>query len=105
MAYERPRDSKIVGRLRSLDIVDGQQRLLTLYIFILAISERIHFHDKDAASEIIQEFLLLPKRRGLNVNTRIVPSFKDRTQFRNIWNRINTPEKLKDILNLSLIHI
>ena len=99
VAYERPRDSKIVGRLRSLDIVDGQQRLLTLYIFILAISERIHFHDKDAASEIIQEFLLLPKRRGLNVNTRIVPSFKDRTQFRNIWNRINTPEKLKDILN------
>lgn len=98
VAYERPRDSKIVGRLRSLDVVDGQQRLLTLYIFILAIAERIHHYDKQAASEIIQEFLLLPQRRGLNVNTRIVPSFKDRSQFRALWDRINTPEKLKDTL-------
>jgi uncharacterized protein with ParB-like and HNH nuclease domain len=98
VAYERPRDSKIVGRLRTLDIVDGQQRLLTLYIFILAIAERIHHYDKLAASEIIQEFLLLPQRRGLNVNTRIIPSFKDRSQFRGIWDRINTPEHLKEIL-------
>ncbi|MCL6273297.1 DUF262 domain-containing HNH endonuclease family protein [Muricauda sp. 2012CJ35-5] len=98
VAYERPRDSKITGRLRSLDIVDGQQRLLTLYIFMLAIAERIHFYDKEAASEIIQEFLLLPQRRGLNVNTRLVPSFKDRSQFRAIWDRINTPEHLKDTL-------
>lgn len=98
VAYERPRDSKITGRLRSLDIVDGQQRLLTLYIFMLAIAERIHFYDKEAASEIIQEFLLLPQRRGLNVNTRIVPSFKDRSQFRAIWDRINTPEHLQETL-------
>lgn len=98
VAYERPRDSKITGRLRSLDIVDGQQRLLTIYIFMLAIAERIHFYDKEAASEIIQEFLLLPQRRGLNVNTRIVPSFKDRSQFRAIWDRINTPEHLQETL-------
>ncbi|WP_400073271.1 DUF262 domain-containing protein [Zobellia russellii] len=98
VAYERPRDSSIVGRLRTLDIVDGQQRLLTLYIFILAIAERIHFYDKQAASEIIQEFLLLPQRRGLTYNTRIIPSFKDRSQFRAIWDRINTPENLKETL-------
>ena len=98
VTYERPRDSKIVGRLRSLDIVDGQQRLLTLYIFMLGIAERIHFYDKDIASEIIQEFLLLPQRRGLDVNTRIIPSFKDRSQFRAIWDRINTPEHLKETL-------
>ena len=99
VTYERPRDSKVVGRLRSLDIVDGQQRLLTLYIFILAISERMHFYDKEGASEIIQEFLLLPQRRGLNVNTRIVPSFNDRSQFRTIWERVNTAEHLKEILS------
>lgn len=98
VAYERPRDNNIVGRLRSLDIVDGQQRLLTIYIFILAIAERIHFYDKDSASEIIQEFLLPSQRRGLNINTRIVPSFKDRSQFRALWDRINTPEHLQETL-------
>lgn len=98
VAYERPRDNNIVGRLRSVDIVDGQQRLLTIYIFILAIAERIHFYDKESASEIIQEFLLLSQRRGLNVNTRIIPSFKDRSQFRALWDRINTPEHLQETL-------
>lgn len=31
VAYERPRPIEVVGRLRVLDIVDGQQRLLTLF--------------------------------------------------------------------------
>lgn len=98
VAYERPRPVGVVGRMRVLDVVDGQQRLLTLYIFILAIAERIHYYDVEIASEIIQEFLLLSERRGLSINTRIVPSFKDRNQFRALWDRVNTPELMMNIL-------
>ena len=39
VSYERPRDNKIVGRLRSMDIVDGQQWLLTIYIFFQLLLE------------------------------------------------------------------
>ena len=99
VAYERPRPAGVVGRMRVLDVVDGQQRLLTLYIFILAIAERIHYYDSKIASEIIQEFLLLSERRGLHINTRIVPSFKDRNQFRALWDRVNTPELMQSTLS------
>jgi len=98
VAYERTRPTHIVGRMKVIDVVDGQQRLLTLYIFVLALAERIYQYDSTASAEIIQEFLLLSARRGLDVNTRIVPSFDDRNQFRAIWDRINSPELMKSIL-------
>ncbi|VVO77560.1 DUF262 domain-containing protein [Pseudomonas fluorescens] len=91
VAYDKPRSGKVVGRLRTLEIVDGQQRVLTLYIFVMAIVECIAPLDKEEAFELVREFLLLTPRRGLEINTRIVPAFADRSQFRVIWDRINSP--------------
>ncbi len=99
VSYERPRTQDVVGRLRLLDIVDGQQRLLTLYIFVMALSERIAHFDKDIAHEAVREFLLLPPRRGLDINTRIVPGYEDRNQFRALWDKLNTPEILQNELS------
>lgn len=95
VAYEKPRLSHIVGRLRALAVVDGQQRLLTLYIFVMALVENIACIDKEEAIEIVNEFLILPTRRGLDVNSRIVPAFADRSQFRVLWDRLNTPDILQ----------
>jgi len=98
VAYERPRVRNIVGRMRIMDLVDGQQRMLTLYIFIMAIIERMADHDKEFAAEVAQEYLLLSQRRGLEINTRIVPSLNDRKQFSVLWNRLNSPEIISEQL-------
>ena len=95
VAYERPRDTKIVGRLRALAVVDGQQRLLTLYIFVMCLVECVAGIDKEDGIEIVREFLLLPTRRGLDINTRVVPAFLDRSQFRVLWDRLNRPDVLQ----------
>lgn len=102
VGYEKPRDRAVVGRLKALDIVDGQQRLLTIYLFIMVIAEKIAQFDIDESKEIIEEFLLLRPRKGLSVNTRIVPSFKDRSQFRVLWDKLISSKKLESVLqNLS----
>ncbi|WP_308911501.1 DUF262 domain-containing protein [Pseudokordiimonas caeni] len=105
VAYERPRQSEIVGRLRSHAIVDGQQRLMTIYIFVMAIVECLARNgDKDDAIEAVRDYLLLPSRRGLEVNTRIVPSFADRNQFRVLWDKINSPAILQAELEADRPH-
>lgn len=104
VAYERPRPHGIVGRLRELDIVDGQQRLLTLYMFVMAIVEVSAPYDREYANETVREFLLLQHRRGLEINTRIVPAFDDRSQFRILWDRLNTPEVLQEQFRTNTPH-
>ena len=92
VGYERPRPRQVTGRLRSIDIVDGQQRLLTLYIFVMAIAELISEYDVPLAAQTARDYLLLPHRRGLQVNTRIVPSYPDRRQFAFLWSRLSVNE-------------
>lgn len=98
VAYEKPFRGNAVGRMRALEIVDGQQRILTLYVFVMALVECIASFDKDEALELVRLYLLLPSRRGLEITTRIVPAFADRSQFRIIWDRINSPSILQDKL-------
>ena len=88
VSYERPRPREVTGRLRAIDIVDGQQRLLTLYIFVMAIAEFMLPDDVSLAAQTARDYLLLPHRSGLPVNTRIVPSYSDRAQFRRLWEQL-----------------
>ena len=88
VAYERPRSGQVRGRDRTIDIVDGQQRLLTLYMFGMAIAELTAAQDPDGATEIAKDLLLLEHRRGRTETTRVIPSFKDRAQFLTIWERL-----------------
>lgn len=99
VSYENKRERISAGRLRALSIVDGQQRILTLYIFIIALVECYARVDKrEIAHDIVRQFLLIQPRRGLEVNTRIFPASADVSQFRVILDKINTPEVLQDYL-------
>ena len=88
VGYERPRSRQVRGRERTIDIVDGQQRLLTLYMFAMAIAELTAPHDPDGSTEIAKDFLLVEHRRGRTETTRVIPSFEDRAQFLALWDRI-----------------
>jgi hypothetical protein len=70
-------------------VVDGQQRVTTLYLSILAAVEvAAKAGDLDWAADIMGRYLLVRPMSGLVVNTKLVPSFNDRQQFSLIWNKI-----------------
>jgi hypothetical protein len=94
VAYQRPRQKGV--RIRSLAVVDGQQRTLTLYIFVMALVEVLAGISKERAYDVVRQFLLLVKYRGLDVNTTVVPAFDDRSQFRVLWDRLNSPRVLQE---------
>lgn len=75
-----------IGRPAVYDVVDGQQRLSTCYLAILAIA---HTAAKNGhanwAMEVAQTFLLLRPFSDNPYNTKLVPAFADRQQFKNIW--------------------
>ena len=77
------------GRPPTWMIVDGQQRVTTLYLSIMAAVEvAAKAGELDWASDIMGRYLLVRPMSGLSVNTKLVPSFNDRAQFSEIWKRL-----------------
>ncbi|OUD09631.1 hypothetical protein BVC71_07270 [Marivivens niveibacter] len=80
-----------VGHPVVLDVVDGQQRLSTCYITLMAMAyaaaESGHI---DWATEVIQSFLLTRKFLTYSTNTRLIPSAADRQQFHNLWAKLRS---------------
>lgn len=77
------------GRPPTWMIVDGQQRVSTLYLSILsAVEVAAYAGELDWAADILGRFLLVRPMAGLAINTKLIPSFNDRGQFHEIWQRI-----------------
>lgn len=78
------------GRPPTWMIVDGQQRVTTLYMSVMAAVEvAAKAGELDWASDVMGRYLLVRPMTGLAVNTKLVPSFNDRGQFSAIWKRIS----------------
>lgn len=78
------------GRPPTWMIVDGQQRITTLYLCVMAAVEVAAGRGElDWAADIMGRYLLVRPMSGLSVNTKLVPSFNDRGQFHKIWKRIS----------------
>lgn len=70
------------------EIVDGQQRLTTLYLFILAASLVSAKHgDIEYAKALVNANLIVPWSTA-TPNTKLVPSFGDRAQFKEVFSRL-----------------
>lgn len=77
------------GRPPTWMIVDGQQRVTTLYLTVLSsIEVAASAGELDWAADILGRYLLVRPMAGLSVNTKLVHSFNDRAQFHAIWQRI-----------------
>jgi hypothetical protein len=79
------------------EIVDGQQRLSTLYLFVLAAAAvAAKNNHNDYAKAIINTNLIIDWWSG--TNTKLVPSFADRGQFFNAFQQLINSGDLSDWL-------
>ncbi len=77
------------GRPIPWEIVDGQQRLSTLYLLLLAASEvGARGGALDWAAGVIGTYLLVRPLADNPSNTKLVPSYSDRAQFKKIWETV-----------------
>lgn len=84
------RDSGNPATPDQFEIVDGQQRLTTLFLFILAAAfVAAKNKQNDLASGIINQMLIINWSRE-GVNTKLIPSFSDRAQFNGVFNQVIT---------------
>ena len=77
-------------------IIDGQQRIMTLYLVLTALAEAFQdAGDIASAQDIESEYLLV--RTGAERNRpRVEPTFTDTRQFLNIMSCLEHPEPLLD---------
>lgn len=83
---------------QSFEIVDGQQRLTTLYLFMMAAAQVAAKNtDVEYATGLINSNLFIPWLKGAP-NTKFIPSFADREQFRNIYRTLFATQGLAEWL-------
>jgi len=80
------------------EIVDGQQRLSTLYLFVLAgACVAAKNKESDYAKGVINTNLIIDWWQS-GINTKLVPSFADRNQFCNAFQQLINSGDLSDWL-------
>ena len=81
------------------EVVDGQQRLTTMYLFLLAFA---HVAAKEGQSDyargLISTNLIVDWAQELPSNTKLQPSIGDRGQFVKIFNEVSKAGELPDWL-------
>lgn len=83
------------------EIVDGQQRLTTLYLFLLAAAQVAASEGRaQYARGLISTNLIVDWAQELPVNTKLQPSIADRGQFRKIYDKLTGAGDLSDWLPL-----
>ncbi len=83
------------GRPKPWEVVDGQQRLSTLYLLLMASAETLARHGAiRSAAGILATYLLVRPFSDNPINTKLVPCYADRAQFRAIWDQLMSNQAL-----------
>ena len=81
------------------EIVDGQQRLTTMYLFLLAAAQVAAREGKtDYSRGLISTNLIVDWAQELPSNTKLQPSIGDRAQFTEIFRKVSLAGELSDWL-------
>lgn len=81
------------------EIVDGQQRLTTLYMFLAAAAQVAAKHGQDGyAKGLISTNLIVDWAQEIPVNTKLQPSIADRAQFKGMFDNLSNSGSLSDWL-------
>lgn len=79
------------------EVVDGQQRITTIYLTIMAAVEILAREgEADFAAAVSGTYLIVRPLASNPVNTKLIPSYADRGQFASIWTRIASMKELKE---------
>ena len=73
-------------------IIDGQQRLTTLYLIFAALAEAFEEMGNTAAASDIEREYLLVRASALEGTPRLEPTISDTAQFRQILDSLNSPK-------------
>lgn len=85
------------------EIVDGQQRLTTMYLFLLAAAQVAAREGKtDYARGLISTNLIVEWAQEIPTNTKLQPSIGDRGQFNTIFEKIAKTGDLADWLPVKM---
>ena len=81
------------------EIVDGQQRLTTMYLFLLAAAQvAAREGQADYARGLISTNLIVDWAQDIPINTKLQPSIGDRGQFNKIFEKVSNTGELSDWL-------
>lgn len=84
------------GRPVTWEIVDGQQRITTLYLLLMAAVEiAARKNEGEWAADVCGTYLLVRPLASNPVNTKLIPSYADRAQFASLWTRVADLPSLK----------
>lgn len=85
------------------EIVDGQQRLTTMYLFLVAAAQvAAREGESEYARGLISTNLIVDWAQELPSNTKLQPSIGDRAQFNKIFSKLSKTGDLSDWLPVKL---
>lgn len=90
--------SSFFGIMRVL-VVDGQQRLTSLYILILAIRDRLRTLGQDGAAEKTNDIYLINRHENGESRPKLLPTQLDRAALEHLVDGTSRPAGPSEILN------
>ena len=88
------------------DVIDGQQRITTLFLYLAAIVRSfIRLGDYEEAATIFQKFLVIPRKTRLPSNLKLHPCKEDRNLFQYVINDITSNKKFMKGISFDVNHL